>query len=174
MRWWDQLGVIGEGLSVIGFGFTIWQLFKTKKAAVAAQEAAQRVAQSHLSKTRRTEVVSNLEVLQTIPESTRKVMTKLPRSFRQADDLLRSWRQHGQMVCEHRKRLDGGPDPFLSSLEKSFRAAEEFRGLLLTKPDDHASLARALEGAVLEMEGITYHIPFQIKEQQLAIAAGGT
>ncbi len=173
MRWWDQLGVGGEVLSLVGFAITIYQLIKTKNAAVAAQEAAQRVAQAYLSKTRRSEVVANLEVLQGIPASTRKAMTRLPRSFRQADDLLRSWREHGQMVCEHCKLLDGRPDQFLFNLEESFRVAEGFRELLLTTPNDHDRLARALEGAVLQMEGIAYHIPFQIKEQQLAIAAGG-
>lgn len=173
MRWWDQLGIYGEALSLVGFAITIYQLIKTKNAAVAAQEAAQRVAQAYLSKTRRTEVVANLEALQGIPASTRKAMTRLPRSFRQADNLLRSWREYGQMVSEHSKLLDGGPDQFLFSLEESFRSAEEFRQLLLTAPSDHDRLARALEGAVLQMERIAYHIPFQIKEQQLAIAAGG-
>src|SRR5262245_50658598 len=159
MQWWDVLGVAGEGLTVIGFVATLYQVRKTRNATRAVEQ----VVFEHLLQARRSEIVQNLEDLQPIPPQTRRAV-QLTR-WNQVAELLRAWRQHGYTVCLHHRRL--GPDSddeLVQRLEASFKVTEDARMRVLARSGDMASLAASIEHAVLEMEAVADLIPFSITE----------
>jgi hypothetical protein len=160
MQWWDVLGVAGEGLTVIGFVATLYQVRKTRNATRAVEQ----VVFEHLLQARRGEIVQNLEDLQPIPPQTRRAV-QLTR-WNQVAELLRAWRQHGYTVCLHHRRLgsDSDDDELVQRLEASFKVTEDARMRVLARSGDMASLAESIESAVLEMEAVADLIPFSITE----------
>jgi len=159
MQWWDVLGVAGEGLTVIGFVATLYQVRKTRNATRAVEQ----VVFEHLLQARRSEIIQNLEDLQPIPPQTRRAV-QLAR-WNQVAELLRAWRQYGYTVCLHHRRLEPtSDDELVQKLEASFKVTEDARMRVLARSGDLAQLAESIENALLQMEAVADLIPFNITE----------
>lgn len=67
------VGISGLAIGVVGFTFTIWQLFRTRKAAVAAKEAAQKTQSSLQSNVMLVDISACIGMIEEIKTSIRNM-----------------------------------------------------------------------------------------------------
>jgi len=65
------VGISGLAIGVVGFTFTIWQLFRTRKAAVAAKEASQKTQSSLQSNVMLVDISACIGMIEEIKTSIR-------------------------------------------------------------------------------------------------------
>lgn len=144
LYWWiDHVSTIASvPLALIGFGVTLWQLTRTKRAADSA-----RVAVEHTQKQIKTlSVVAKLPELHRIDEELHRAIEK--ESVELTQFWVTAWQREAGAA---RGYLAGGPDDkLMAALQSSITAASTARGEMLgIEPAEIRSLTATLRKRII-------------------------
>jgi hypothetical protein len=164
MRWWDQLSIGGEAVSIVGFAVTIWQLLKTKSAANAARQVTER----WVNLARRNEFVEKCRELEQIETD---VLRRLERfdEWNRTRDLLISWVRHAvrlDEILKHMTDVDHAAD-LQRLLRASVPAADNAKRKLIVPPQNDEQYRRILRPAITAMAKVTKMTPSHRHDLQI-------